>query len=221
MAPYDKDKAHDYYSRVRTDLFRLVPNTATIRTVLDVGCGAGANAPAYREMGAVRICGVELLPEAAAQARVLMDQVICGSIESVDLPPDWQRFDLIVCADVLEHLVRPDLVLQKLAARLQDRGLLLLSVPTIASVYGVYEILVRRDFEYTESGLFDATHLRFFTKRSVRRLLTSARLEPILWGYPRLSRRFALINLVFLGLFRDFLALQHYVLAKRGSSYGG
>ena len=72
--------------------------------VLDLGCGAGALGPTLRAMGFSHLVGVEIAPEAAARARENYDDVLEMPIDEA-LPRITETFDLIVCADILEHLV--------------------------------------------------------------------------------------------------------------------
>jgi len=80
--------------------------------VLDVGCGEGNYAFYLRERGAAFVAGVEISSGAAASARSKMDFVFAGSVEE-KLPFKQGQFDLIICADILEHLVDPWGVLKK------------------------------------------------------------------------------------------------------------
>ena len=84
------------------------------------------------------------------------------------LDPD---FDAIVCGDVLEHLVHPAPVLRALGRALAPGGVVVVSVPNVAHLWMRLSLLVGR-FDYAERGILDRTHLRFFTERSLRALLT-------------------------------------------------
>jgi len=87
---------------------------------------------------------------------------------------EWDApFDLVVCADVLEHLVRPELLLERIRAWLKPNGLLLTSIPNVANIY-VRLSLLAGQFPYAERGILDETHLHFYTRSSSRRLLEQA-----------------------------------------------
>ncbi|WP_084540909.1 class I SAM-dependent methyltransferase [Nocardioides alkalitolerans] len=85
-----------------------------------------------------------------------------------------ESFDVVILADVLEHLRRPDAVLRRLRDQglLRDDGRLVISVPNASHQSVVAELLVG-DFRYTETGILDETHIRWFTLTSLRRLLES------------------------------------------------
>ena len=94
------------------------------------------------------------------------------------------RFDLIVCADVLEHLVDPWSVVDWLRAVSHDMTILAVSIPNIRFLPALARIAVGRGFEYEECGIFDATHLRFSVRRDVDRMLRRDGWSPIRWGAP-------------------------------------
>jgi len=86
----------------------------------------------------------------------------------------WSReFDVVVCADVLEHLEDPAGVLARVRRWLSPGGALFVSLPNVANVAVRLSLLAGR-FEYAEAGILDRTHLRFFTRRSARRLVEGA-----------------------------------------------
>lgn len=140
--------------------------------VLDVGCGAGRLAALMTSVGAT-VTGLEREPRAAALARNLCARVFEADLEQ-EIPLDRnERFDAIVCADVLEHMVRPDRVLARLTQHLGDRGVVIVSLPNVAH-YTVRIGLLRGRFDYEPSGILDRTHLRFFTRTGALQLLAHA-----------------------------------------------
>ncbi|HKF41912.1 MAG TPA: class I SAM-dependent methyltransferase [Thermoanaerobaculia bacterium] len=81
-----------------------------------------------------------------------------------------EPFDVVVCADVLEHFARPDELLQRIRGWLKPAGILLTSIPNIANVSMRLSLLAGQ-FNYAERGLLDRTHLTFFTRRTAKELL--------------------------------------------------
>ncbi|MGA2266993.1 MAG: methyltransferase domain-containing protein [Bryobacteraceae bacterium] len=86
------------------------------------------------------------------------------------------HFDKIPLMDVLEHLVRPELLFEERRTLLKPGGALLISVPNVANIRVRLALLFGR-FEYAARGILDRSHLRFYTRRSARRLIEQAGLE--------------------------------------------
>ncbi len=84
---------------------------------------------------------------------------------------DWDApFDVVVCADVLEHLAAPETLLERIRGWLKDGGILLVSLPNIANI-SIRLALLLGHFRYTERGILDRTHFSFYTRSSARHLL--------------------------------------------------
>jgi methionine biosynthesis protein MetW len=155
--------------------------------VLDVGCGTGsvtliANANKYNE-----VVGVE--PDSARSAVACSRglDVTCGFLNE-KLITNWGEFDVVVLADVLEHLPEPDAMLRLAIRALRPGGIVLLSVPNVAH-WSLRLKLLLGQFDYAETGICDSTHLRWFTKRSIQRLLFQQ-------GWEVLGLRFSAGNLL-------------------------
>jgi len=148
---------------------------------LSVGCGAGADATHLRSLGAETITGVEPVSWAAEAARTAYDEVFGGPIEAY--PWGDTKFDLIVFADVLEHLVDPGFALRAARDHLSGEGSCLISVPNVRHASVLWELAFRGDWRYREAGILDSTHLRFFTSRSFRRLLEDSGFEVVAFGW--------------------------------------
>jgi methionine biosynthesis protein MetW len=149
------------------------------RSVLDVGCWDGALAALLRDERGCRVRGVERDAEAAARARARGLDVATADVEV----PGWERalggerFDAVVLADVVEHVRDPRALLRVVRdGLLAPGGSAVLSVPNVA--HGSVRLsLLLGDFDATETGLLDETHLRFFTRRSLLSLLRDAGLR--------------------------------------------
>lgn len=141
--------------------------------VLDCGCAGGFLAEHLRKRGCV-IDGIEFDSAAADRARDSCDRVFVGSLED----PDFMRgvsdkYDRIIFGDVLEHLVAPADVLRRVRHLLSNTGRILVSLPNVAH-WSIRVHLLRGRFEYTDWGLLDRTHLRFYTHRTARELVEGA-----------------------------------------------
>ena len=174
-------KPESYYRQSRGDFLGWVAPTGQF--ALDLGCGAGAMAPRLRADGFTYLAGVEIEPDAAAQARQAYDLVLEMPIDSA-LPLISQKFDLIVCADILEHLQDPWSVLAQLRRLAHPDSVLAISIPNIRHLRALLRIAVGEGFRYEESGIFDSTHLRFFTPKDTLRMLRDSGWTPVRVGAP-------------------------------------
>lgn len=155
-------------------LLALLPNMTT--RVLDIGCGAGDNARLVAATGRT-VDGVTLSEAEAMTARRVCSEVFVHDLEA-GLPPQVGKFyDAVICSHVLEHLRWPDRLLNEVRELLRPRkGVLLVALPNVLYYKNRWRLLTGH-FDYVESGLMDATHFRWFTYASSRRLIESAGFE--------------------------------------------
>jgi SAM-dependent methyltransferase len=145
---------------------------------LDVGCATGYLAAELVARGAT-VVGVEADPAAASAASAACERVVTGDVESEPCRGALRAlapFDALVCGDILEHLRDPWDALAFLATLLRAGGTAAVSVPNVAHWTG-RRALLRGRFPYAEHGLFDRTHLRFFTRARARELVEGAGLR--------------------------------------------
>jgi 2-polyprenyl-3-methyl-5-hydroxy-6-metoxy-1,4-benzoquinol methylase len=157
-------------------LGKILAHVRAGQRVLDVGCGGGRLSKHMAARGA-EVVGIERHAEAAASARQHCRLVVEKDLDEPDLLDPAQRFDVIVLADVLEHLVRPDVLLGRLRPHLNPGGFALVSVPNIA-YYKIRLRLLRGRFDYEPSGIMDRSHLRFFTRDTAAQLVRDGGFEP-------------------------------------------
>ncbi len=179
----DLDESSVRYARAIDLEDRKNPHTLALllvpegSRVLDVGTATGSVARGLRAHGS-RVWGVEIDEEAAGQAANVCEQVVIGDVEQLDLAGELHQheFDWLLLLDVLEHLRDPLATLERCLPLLAPEGRVLLSLPNIAHASVRLQLLQGR-FQYTETGLLDHTHLRFFDEQSMRELLASAKLS--------------------------------------------
>jgi SAM-dependent methyltransferase len=169
-------KKYSYIERPNTVLIdfaerhglRSNPGTS----VLDVGCGAGANARVLREKyPAAHLVGIEPSPQAAALAEEVSKVFVGTTTDWLKTKPT-QQFDLVLMSDVLEHIADPVAFMRELSSyEGVAHATWIISVPNYAVWYNRVKTLAG-SFEYAWSGLYDRTHLRFFTRKSVQNLLS-------------------------------------------------
>jgi 2-polyprenyl-3-methyl-5-hydroxy-6-metoxy-1,4-benzoquinol methylase len=164
------EKPEGYYSQGREDL--ICELSVPLGRVLDVGCGEGAANKHLRAAGATFVAGIEIRPEPASKAAERYEQVVVGdALEALGHVSG--EFDTILCYDVLEHLVDPGAVLSSLRRLAGDDSRLHVSVPNARHYSLARDLILRGTFGYTEFGHRDSTHLRWFTRSDLCRLLTT------------------------------------------------
>lgn len=156
----------------RTSLSVLAGLIEPASLVLDLGCGSGALGAYLSQQNRCRLDGLTFNETEADLARPHYRRVEVADLETADLSTLFkgQRYDSIVCADVLEHLRQPDRILDQCRALLAPQGRLLISIPN-AGYAGLVAELMQGEFRYRDEGLLDRTHLRFFTRQSLLRFL--------------------------------------------------
>lgn len=162
-------KPEYYYEAVREDVLPLISTVG--KRILDIGCGGGGTGRALKAKGADQVVGIEYIPEAAAQAAKVLDRVFTGDVCSIPLDLPAKSFDVILFLDVLEHLAYPETALARLVPLLADDGEIVLSLPNVRYIGTLKQLIVDADWPREVSGVFDGTHLRWFTPKSTRRLL--------------------------------------------------
>ena len=153
------------------------------KKVLDVGCSVAVIAPFLRSRKCT-VIGIDNDREALEIAAERCDQVYQVDLNEIDpvLPELPQDFDVIICNDVLEHLLDPSYVLSALRSRLKENGFLLASIPNIA--HGSIRLsLWKGNWTYRTKGLLDNTHLRFFTRESIAEVFSLSGWFVAEWSY--------------------------------------
>jgi 2-polyprenyl-3-methyl-5-hydroxy-6-metoxy-1,4-benzoquinol methylase len=140
-------------------------------SVLEFGCATGYMSEVLVGRRGSRVTGIEIDPEAAAAARAYCDRVIVGDAETLDLDAhlSGELFDAILFADFLEHLRDPGDLLRRARPFVADGGSAIASIPNVAHASVRLSLLSGR-FRYRREGLLDESHLRFFTRDSIRDL---------------------------------------------------
>ncbi len=159
----------DVYENVNPKIAGLYAGEST---VLDIGCGSGAlGAWIKRENPQAVVNGMDMSPEAGRAATERLDAFWCIDLDLSPLPETSLKYDLIILGDILEHLKRPDLFLTGMHDHLSPGGGVIVSVPNIAN-YSIRLRLLFGEFRYTETGIMDRTHLRFFTWNTFAELIS-------------------------------------------------
>ena len=163
------------YQSINPAVFQRVPPAT--RRLLDIGCGGGVFGAAVKQALPCSVVGVTYSEAEADQARGQLDQVMVADLNGYD-PAPLGEFDCIVCSHVLEHLHAPQQVLSRLRGCLAPGGRLVVALPNVLFWKQRLQFMAGR-FRYTEGGLMDRTHVRFFDWHSAEQLVRDAGLTVV------------------------------------------
>ena len=140
---------------------------------MDLGCADGTLGQILKKTHGCQVVGVENNKRLVKIAKTKLDKVIFGDIDAkttLDKIAKEPKFDVIFASAIFEHLKRPTVVVKKLSKSLKNDGFLLITLPNIA-FWQIRINLLRGNFNYTDSGILDKTHLRFFTTKTALEFL--------------------------------------------------
>lgn len=157
------------YNGTRSEVVDFIPNQYS--RVLEIGCGKGG----FRA-NLVEDCeywGIEPVEEIAKLAADKLDKVLIGVYDDVvdNIPDDY--FDLIICNDVIEHMIDHKAFYESIKQKVKPQAYMVGSIPNVRFLANLDELLRRKDWKYVESGILDKTHLRFFTEKSIKEDFTN------------------------------------------------
>lgn len=163
-----------YYQFSRPELLPLIPPQSL--SILELGCAAGRLGRLIKERQVCRLTGVELNPSAALEAGKYFDDVRVANLDTAPPAFSENEFEVVICADVLEHLQDPWSLLRSIRRWLRPGGVLICSIPNIANL-GIINQLAHGTWPYADAGILDRTHLRFFTRSEFEAALKQAELN--------------------------------------------
>lgn len=195
--------------------------------VLELGCADGGLAAELMADGHT-VVGIESSSRAAGQAAGRGVAVLCADPETCDFGELRQQFDVLVAADVVEHLRDPGAVLTRAARQLTASAEVVLAVPNVANVF-IRFLLLLGYFPYGRRGILDRAHLQFFTLRSALELVRQSGWKvrsvtptplPVPLVFPRFARTWlgrAVFECLTLAtrVFRTLLAYQFVITADK------
>lgn len=206
---------NDYYTLKRKEIIPFIP--ANIRRTLDVGCASGNFSEQLKAEKNVEAWGIEMVEDAANEAKSKLDNVLFGTFDEVynSLPKNY--FDCIFFNDVLEHMIYPEECLVRAKENLAGGGHILASIPNMRYIEVLRELIFKKDWVYKDSGIQDKTHLRFYTERSMKRMIESCgykieRMEGINGVGPYCLTSF--INRLLFNRLKDIKYRQYVILAS-------
>jgi len=206
-------KSPDYYNCLKWWMLPLIKDGPNI--VMDLGCATGRLGARLLEVGKAReVYGVEFFDAAAAEASRVYKKVYVGDVETLDI--DFEGiFDYVICGDILEHLRDPYTMSSRIYRWLKPNGAVFVCLPNVRNYHLLRDLVFRGKWEYTSAGIMDRTHLRFFTKSSLRKMLEDAKFNVYHEQMIVEGKKKTLFNRFTFGLFDEFLAAQSFCCGRK------
>jgi len=128
-----------------------------------------------------RLIGIEINEDWANQAKKYYDEIIVGDVQNLN-GDVFANVDCVIMADVLEHLPNPQLTLNKILDQISRDCSVIISVPNVANIWVRLNLLFGK-FDYTDKGILDKTHLHFFTRKTLLKMIEEANLAIVKLDY--------------------------------------
>lgn len=167
-------KKRIYFESKRPEMDYFI--TTTPRRTIEFGCGNGGFSELLKQKYKCEAWGVDIDPDSVKNAEKVIDKAICGdAYEIIEILPE-KHFDYVICNDFIEHIYSPEKFFKNLRKCLTDDAVLVCSLPNVRYFNHFKRYFFMKDWKYREEGILDNTHLRFFTKRSMKRSINE-------WGF--------------------------------------
>jgi SAM-dependent methyltransferase len=198
------------YESPRADVQAVVPGG--VKRILELGCSTGELGAALKARDGAFVYGVEIDPVYAQRAEAKLDVVKIADAEELlaERPVDEPLFDCLIGADVFEHLENPWSALERAKAWLAPGATVVISLPNVLHWPGLVRVIVGGRWPRDDAGVFDRTHLRWFTERDAIDLLEGAglRVRTVSPNYPGRRLVLSLTRLLGRTPLRRYLAVQ-------------
>ena len=210
------------YIGLRKDILGFISNPCD--TILDVGCATGVNGKYLMEQGITKkAVGIELDPEMGKEAAKNLSKVIIGDLEDPNVVAaiiEEGPYDYILLGDILEHIYDPWGILKNLSKMLTPKGRVIISTPNVQHIDVLRHIYMKGYWPYNKRGIFDRTHLRWFTLKNLEELVEQANLSLLetkrKFRYrDRIDSEFPIHGRILMKFFKNLYTHQYVLLCQK------
>ena len=203
-----------YQSNLRKDVLSFLKiNSFQINSILEIGGGAGYTSQAISIKNQAKAINIDIqLPKLKAKSIEHIKADFCeeATIKKLTI----NDFDLILALDVIEHIADTKLFFKNLSKITKHKNKVLVSLPNIKNIRIPYNIYLKNTFPRNNAGIFDETHLRWFTKKDIENLFKDNHFKIIKTSYTD-HRSFFVRNRLVSKIIGSYIAPQFLVLAER------
>lgn len=207
---------NQYFSHSRASILRLMGDVKPRRS-LDVGCGKGLFSKLLKDSYHCETFGIEPDHASFQESIQVLDHSLQGSfLDCLPFLPKYS-FDVVFFNDVLEHMVDPWQALRLSSELLlPSSGIVIASIPNFLWIDNIFQLLATKDWCYNDSGILDKTHLRFFTRKSIRRFFHDCGFDVLALTSlaSASSLKWKTLRNASFGLIDDFLVYQYGIVAR-------
>lgn len=175
-----REKRHKYEYKVALDAdsgpARVVRIVGEDKRVLEIGAGPGSITKLLTSVSNCRVTALDIDAESIKKLAPYCEQAYQADLNNAAWPEilaKEKKFEVLVAADVLEHVYEPLVVLKTMKGLLNEDGYMVISLPHVGHSV-IHACLLEEDFEYSDSGLLDRTHIRFFGIKNIQKLFEDA-----------------------------------------------
>lgn len=175
-----REKRHKYEYKVALDAdsgpARVVRIVGEDKRVLEIGAGPGSITKLLTSVSNCRVTALDIDAESIKKLAPYCEQAYQADLNNAAWPEilvKEKNFEVLVAADVLEHVYEPLVVLKTMKGLLNEDGYMVISLPHVGHSV-IHACLLEEDFEYSDSGLLDRTHIRFFGIKNIQKLFEDA-----------------------------------------------
>jgi 2-polyprenyl-3-methyl-5-hydroxy-6-metoxy-1,4-benzoquinol methylase len=210
------------YVGLRHDILKYIEGEGNV--IMDVGCANGVNGKYLIDnKNASEVYGIEYDPDMAAVATLKYTKVFQGNLDNSEflkeIISNTTMCDYILFGDVLEHLNKPEIVLKELVKKLKCDGKVIISIPNVAHLETFIQIFIKGTWPKNSRGIFDETHLRWFTRKDAIQLIKKSGLDVIKYerkfrARDAIGSKFNLLYYLLKYLNRDWLTFQYIIYCR-------
>ena len=204
----------EYYESSRPEMLAFID--CPPQRCMEFGCSSGGFSALVKEKFGCETWGADIDRKSVEMAKTMLDRVFLGdAFEVIKELPD-NSFDCLICNDIIEHLYSPERFFEEVKRCLTKDAILICSLPNVRHWKTFNRYLFLKDWKYKKSGILDYTHLRFFTRKSMKRAIKDwgFKLEKMKGIRPTKSPFFYLFALLTLGFIYDMRFLQYGFRAR-------